>query len=53
MGMAADCSGQTNDAWERNSLIVPCDANGDIYYQIAASGEGTMDIYLKIWGYFL
>ena len=26
---------------------------GDIYYQIAASGTGTMDVYLEIWGYWL
>lgn len=30
-----------------------CDANGDIYYQLTASGSGTMDIYLEIWGYWL
>ena len=28
-----------------------CDANGDIYYRIAASGAGTMDVWLEIWGY--
>ena len=33
--------------------IVPCDANGDIYYQIAASGTGTMEVFLEIWGYWL
>ena len=33
--------------------IVPCDANGDIYYQIAASGTGTMDVNIQIWGYWM
>lgn len=28
-----------------------CDANGDIYYRIAASGAGTMDVWLEIWAY--
>lgn len=41
-----------NDRYNRAMLIVPCDANGDIYYQIVASGTGTMDIFLQIWGYW-
>ena len=53
LGLLTDCSGLTNNAWERNSFIVPCNANGDIFYQIKASGTGTMDIYLTIWGYYL
>ena len=31
--------------------ICTCDANGDIYYQIDASGSGTMDVWLEIWDY--
>jgi hypothetical protein len=42
-----------NDRFGYGQGIVPCDANGDIYYNIIASGSGTMDIYLEIWGYFL
>lgn len=42
-----------NDAWGRyGGVVVPCDANGDIYYRVAASGAGTMDIHLEIWGYW-
>ena len=52
-GVGADCSGQTNDSWERNSFIVPCDANGDIYYEVAATGASTMDIHMRIWGYYI
>lgn len=52
-GMHIDCSGQANDSFERNNFIVPCDANGDIYYQIVATGASTMDIYLQIWGYVI
>ena len=33
--------------------VVPCDANGDIYYRIAASGTNTMTVNLQIWGYWL
>lgn len=33
--------------------IVPCDANGDIGYQIGASGAGTMDVWIYINGYWL
>lgn len=42
-----------NDRYAYFNGIVPCDANGDIYYQINASGSGTMDVYLEIWGYWL
>ena len=52
-GMTARCSGIANDKFVNACLTVPCDANGDIYYQIDASGAGTMDVYLQIWGYWL
>lgn len=42
-----------NDRWVNYTAIVPCDANGDIYYKITASGAGTFDVYLQIYGYFL
>lgn len=32
--------------------VVPCDSNGDVYYSISASGAGTMDIIIRIWGYW-
>jgi len=51
-GLGTDCSGQANDSWERVTFDCPCDANGDIYYEISASGAGTMDVYLQIWGYY-
>lgn len=51
-GIGVNCD-YVNDRYGRHSLIVPCDANGDIYYQIAASGTGTMDVFLQIWGYWL
>lgn len=42
-----------NDTTEIVSGIVPCDANGDIYYQTIATGSGTLDASILIWGYFL
>ena len=42
-----------NDRYAYFNGIAPCDANGDIYYMVTASGSGTMDIYLEIWGYWL
>ena len=33
--------------------IINCDANGDIAYSLVASGTGTMDVQLEIWGYWL
>ena len=46
-----DCFGLTNDAFEREQFVVPCDANGDIYFQCQASGVDTLDVWLEIWGY--
>ena len=45
--------GFANNVYGASSGVCPCDANGDIYYQIAASGTGTLDAWLEIWGYFL
>jgi len=43
-----------NDIWgQSGSSVIPCDANGDIYYQIVASGAGTFDVNMQIWGYWL
>lgn len=44
-------SGLTNDFYAEAEGICPCDANGDIYYQVSASGAGTMDVHIQIWGY--
>lgn len=51
-GVWIDCSGLANSSWERNQLIVPCDSNGNIYYQIGASGPNSMTVYLLVWGYW-
>jgi hypothetical protein len=51
-GPAVDCN-PWNDRWTRGTMIVPCDANGDIYYQINASGAGTFDASLQIWGIWI
>ena len=45
--------GLPNDTLNYVTGICSCDSNGDIYYQIDASGSGTMDCYLRIWGYWL
>jgi hypothetical protein len=42
-----------NDTWQTYHAIIPCDANGDIYYQVYATGLTTFDIYLEIYGYWL
>ena len=52
-GPKISCAGLPNDVWAYGSFTVPCNSNGDIYYQIVASGSGTMDVYLEIWGYWL
>jgi hypothetical protein len=44
--------GRPNDVIEHEQGVVPCDANGDVYYQCLASGAGTLDIVFQIWGYW-
>jgi len=53
LGIEVGCAGLANDKWSRDFVIVPCDANGDIYYQIIASGTSTFDVTLEIWGYYI
>lgn len=45
--------GVTNDKYRDAYGMVPCDANGDIYYQIGASGASTLDAHIQIFGYLL
>lgn len=44
---------EINDRFAYATSVVPCDENGDLYYNIIASGASTMDIYFEIWGYWL
>lgn len=52
-GPKVACSGLANSKYGRGTVVVPCNANGDIYYQVTASGSGTATIYLDLWGYWL
>jgi len=52
-GKTVQVGGRPNDYFERGDVIVPCNSDGDIYYQIDASGTGTLDAWLEIWGYWL
>jgi len=38
---------------ECQELTVPCDANGDCYYQIAASGVNSLTAKIQIFGYYI
>lgn len=53
--VAVQCylQGVANDVYVSANGIVPCDANGDVYYQVVASGSGTLDAFIEIWGYWL
>ena len=46
-------AGEINDRRTEYTLVVPCDGNGDIYYQIQASGTNTFDAWIDIWGYWI
>ena len=52
-GPKVSCSGFPNDFWVYGQIVVSCNVDGDIYYQVVASGAGTLDAYLEIWGYWL
>jgi len=52
-GLTQRCGGNANNFWTAGTHVVPCDANGDIYYQIQASGSNTFTVYLEIWGYWI
>jgi len=45
--------GLPNDVLGEENAVVPCDANGDVYYQLTASGASTLDVWLQIWGYWI
>jgi len=51
--LATRLGGKPNDYFNDINGVCSCDANGNIYYQILASGVGTLDVYLQIWGYWL
>lgn len=51
--MAVRPNAVPNDAWVSAMGIVPCDANGDFYYICNASGSNTMDVGLRIYGYWV
>ena len=40
------------DVYAVNTGVLPC-SNGNIWYRITASGSGTMDVWIEIWGYYL
>lgn len=53
VAVQAYLQGVANDVYVAANGIVPCDSGGDVYYQIIASGTGTLDAFIEIWGYFL
>ena len=52
-GLVVGCGGLPDDQTARGFGVIPCDVNGDVYYQILASGAGNMDVWIHIWGYFI
>lgn len=47
------CEGLPNDTWAFGTFEVPCQVDGDIYYTIVATGASTLDVDIKIWGYWI
>jgi len=54
-GVAISPYDNGNDVPERQFVTVSCDASGDIYYQILATGGAgtTFDLVIRIWGYYI
>lgn len=52
-GQGINIEKEPNDAHRNAHMIVACNPDGDIYYRINASGTGTMDVVLRVWGYWL
>jgi hypothetical protein len=50
---ALTCRPYGGDVQSEITGPVPCDANGDVWYRLDASGASTMDVYIRIWGYWL
>ena len=42
-----------DDYWAEYLVDVPCDANGDVYYTVEATGASTLDAHIQIWGYWI
>jgi len=53
LAVASFPRGKPNNYGDTASGICPCDANGDVYYQINASGSGTLDAWIWIYGYYV
>lgn len=53
LALVARPGGKENDSYDEAYGPVPCDENGDIYYLCTASGSGTMDVYLQVYGYWI
>ena len=53
VAIQAYLQGVPNDVIKTDNGICPCNVDGDVYYQITASGTGTLDAWIEIWGYWL
>lgn len=53
VAIQAYLQGVPNDVMKVVNGICPCNVDGDVYYQITASGTGTLDAWIEIWGYWL
>jgi hypothetical protein len=52
-GLMVRPAGVTNDALVSGSGFCPCNADGDLYYSLTASGAGTLDVWIEVTGYII
>ena len=51
--LTASPRGLVVDYYAEAQGVVKCTTDGDVYYQILASGASTMDCVIEIWGYVI
>ena len=52
-GDALEIHCQAANVWSDNSGVVPCDANGDVYFTTDAVHGAEFAVYMRIWGYWI
>jgi hypothetical protein len=53
IGQGIKLNGIAKTSEHEENVIVPCNANGDVYYQCAATGALSLSVWLEIWGYYI
>lgn len=47
-----ECSGLANDTFASQTIVVPADANGDLWFRGQGTGASTGEVYVSLVGYY-